>query len=142
MKNNKLFLDDIRSPKDAINLIPTDFNKLYWEDDWDIVRNYDEFVQYIEVNGVPDFVSFDHDLADEHYNDLFSDKNWFNDDSKVELTYQEYKEKTGLECAKFLVEYCADEGYLIPQYLVHSANTVGKKNIESFLENAKKHLKI
>lgn len=67
MKNNKLFLDDIRIPKDAINLIPSSFNKFYWENDWDVVKNYNEFVQYIEVNGVPEFVSFDHDLADFHY---------------------------------------------------------------------------
>ena len=67
MKNNKLFLDDIRIPKDAINLVPSSFNKFYWENDWDIVKNYDEFVQYIEVNGVPKFVSFDHDLSDFHY---------------------------------------------------------------------------
>jgi hypothetical protein len=142
MKNGKLFLDDFRNPKDAINLVPTKFNKSYWGDDWDIVRNYDEFVQYIKDNGVPEFVSFDHDLADEHHNDLFSDKNWFLDDSKIELAYQEYKEKTGLECAKFLVDYCVDENQSLPEYLVHSANPVGKKNIEGYLENSKKHLNI
>ena len=142
MKNSKLFLDDIRIPKDAITLIPTNFNKFYWENDWDIVRSYDEFVQYVETNGVPEFVSFDHDLADEHYNDLFSDKNWSKDDPNVELAYEEYKEKTGLDCAKFLVEYCADENQPLPEYLVHSANPAGKKNIESFLENAKKHLSL
>ena len=67
MKNNKLFLDDIRIPKDAINLIPTNFNRFYWENDWDIVRNYDEFVLHIEMNGVPEFVSFDHDLGEISY---------------------------------------------------------------------------
>jgi len=30
----------------------------------------------------------------------------------------------------------------IPDYYVHSANPVGKKNIEGFLENAKKHLAV
>ncbi len=64
MKNNKLFLDDIRIPKDAITLIPSSFNKFYWENDWDVVRNYDEFIQYLEVNGAPEFISFDHDLGD------------------------------------------------------------------------------
>jgi len=142
MKNNKLFLDDFRIPKDAINLVPTILNKFYWENDWDIVTNYDDFVEYIEVNGVPEFVSFDHDLDDEHYNDLFSDKNWVKDDSDIELMYNEYKEKTGLECAKFLVEYCVDKKVPLPEYIVHSANPAGKKNIESYLENAKKHLSL
>ena len=58
------------------------------------------------------------------------------------LDYDNIKEKTGLDCAKFLVEYCADENQPLPEYLVHSANPVGKKNIESFLENAKKHLSL
>jgi hypothetical protein len=140
MKNNKLFLDDIRIPKDAINLIPTDFNKLYWEDDWDIVRNYDEFVQYIEVNGVPEFVSFDHDLADFHYD--FKPEDYENMSEDEMIMKFGSMEKTGLDCAKFLVEYCADENIALPDYLVHSANPAGKENIEKFLENAKKHLKI
>ena len=53
---NKLFLDDLRIPKDAIGLVPDKHNKFYWENDWDVVKNYDEFVNYIETNGVPKFV--------------------------------------------------------------------------------------
>ena len=67
MKNNKLFLDDIRIPKDAIGLVPDKYNQFYFSNDWEIVTNYDDFVEYIELNGVPKFVSFDHDLADFHY---------------------------------------------------------------------------
>lgn len=116
--------------------------RIYWEGDWDIVRNYDQFVKYIEENGLPDLISFDHDLADEHYNDLFSDKNWVKDDNDIELSYGEYKEKTGLECAKWLVDYCSDNNKKLPEFMVHSANPVGKKNIESYLNNAKKNLKL
>ena len=39
----KLFLDDIRIPKDAIGLVSPNLNQFYWEDDWNIVRNYYEF---------------------------------------------------------------------------------------------------
>lgn len=137
MKNNKLFLDDVRSPKDAIGLVPSNLNKFYWENDWDVVRNYDEFVQYIEVNGVPEFVSFDHDLGDTAMAEYFN-----NVASKKIINYDNIKEKTGLDCAKFLVEYCADENVPLPEHIVHSANPVGKQNIESFIENAKKHLEI
>jgi hypothetical protein len=137
MKNNKLFLDDVRSPKDAIGLVPDKHNKFYWENDWDVVRNYDEFVQYLEVNGAPEFVSFDHDLGDTAMDEYFR-----NVATKGTLDYDNIKEKTGLDCAKFLVEYCADENQPLPEYLVHSANPVGKKNIELFLENAKKHLSL
>ena len=136
----KLFLDDIRIPKDAIGLVPSNLNQLYWENDWSIVRNYTEFCDYIQKYGLPDFVSFDHDLADDHYNDLFSDENWSKSDSDVVLKYDEYKEKTGYECAKWLVDWCLENEKQFPDFIVHSANPVGKKNIESYLNNAKKHL--
>ena len=137
MKNCKLFLDDVRSPKDAIGFVPDKHNKFYWENDWDVVRNYDEFVQYLEVNGAPEFVSFDHDLGDTAMDEYFR-----NVATKGTLDYDNIKEKTGFDCAKFLVEYCMDENQPLPEYLVHSANPVGKKNIELFLENAKKHLSL
>ena len=119
----KLFLDDIRNPKAAAGLAPQ-FAQLYLQD-WDIVRNYAEFVDYIQTNGIPDLISFDHDLADEHYQGV----------SDVE-----YSEKTGLDCAKWLVDFCMDGGLKLPQYIVHSANPAGSKNIQSYLDNAKKHL--
>ena len=137
MKNNKLFLDDVRSPKDAIGLVPDKHNKFYWENDWDVVKDYNEFVLYIETNGVPKFVSFDHDLGDTAMDEYFR-----NVATKGTLDYDIIKEKTGFDCAKFLVEYCMDENQPLPEYLVHSANPVGKKNIESYLENAKKHLSL
>ena len=134
---SKLFLDDIRIPKDAIGLVPDKHNKFYWENDWDVVKNYDEFVNYIETNGVPEFVSFDHDLGDTAMDEYFR-----NVATNGTLDYDNIEEKTGLDCAKFLVEYCADKNQPLPEYLVHSANPAGKENIEKFLENAKKHLNI
>jgi hypothetical protein len=136
----KLFLDDIRIPKDAIGLVPPHLNQFYWKDDWNIVRSYSEFCDYVQKFGLPDFVSFDHDLADDHYNDLFSDENWKKNDSDIVLKYDEYKEKTGYECAKWLVDWCLENEKKLPDFIVHSANPVGKKNIESYLTNAKKHL--
>jgi hypothetical protein len=136
----KLFLDDIRIPKDAIGLVPSHLNQFYWKDDWNIVRSYSEFCDYVQKFGLPDFVSFDHDLADDHYNDLFSDENWKKNDSDIVLKYDEYKEKTGYECAKWLVDWCLENEKKLPDFIVHSANPVGKKNIESYLTNAKKHL--
>ena len=121
----KLVLDDLRLPKDAIGLVPDVMNQFYWSNDWIVVRNFWEFCNYIQKFGLPDYVSFDHDLADEHYTHI--------DDS-------DYKEKTGYECAKWLVDYCFDNGKSLPDYWVHSANPTGKQNIISYLENAKKHL--
>lgn len=51
----KLFLDDIRT----IEMV---YNKSV-ECEFDIVRTYEDFVTYITVNGLPNFISFDNDLA-------------------------------------------------------------------------------
>ena len=127
----KLFLDDIRQPRDACYIVLNP--KIYWDEDWHVVRNYVEFCQWINRNGLPDLVSFDHDLADIHYEVDFAD---WNDMTADQLGVEE----TGLDCAKWMVEYCLDNGFALPECLVHSANPVGKKNIQMYLDNAKKHL--
>ena len=128
----KLFLDDIRQPKDAINLVPSHLNKMYWEQDWHVVKDYKEFVKWISFYGVPDLISFDHDLADIHYEVDYNDWELSSDQLGVE--------ETGLDCAKWLVDYCFDNGHKLPEYIVHSANPAGRKNIQSYLDNANKHL--
>ena len=104
----KLYLDDIRVPK---------------TDGWDIVRTYEDFVEWITKNGIPDEVSFDHDLAEINY-----------DPSTFTETFK-YYEKTGYDAAKWLCEYCWTNGLPIPKYNVHSANPVGRDNILQLLKN-------
>ena len=87
-----LYLDDIRQT-------PENFERVY---------DYDEFVNFINKNGVPEFISFDHDLGEG---------------------------KTGFDCAKFLVEFCLDNGVSDINFQVHSQNPVGKENIEKLLAN-------
>lgn len=121
-----LFLDDERFPKQVTWLnLPAQ--------DWKIVRSYDEFVKFIEKNGVPVFVSFDHDLNDEHYR-----QSMYNPDRHYNLYYPLFKEKTGFHCAKWLVEYCLDNGHKIPEYLAHTMNPIGKENIISIMEQGKR----
>jgi hypothetical protein len=95
-------------------------------------------VQHIEKNGVPGFVSFDHDLADFHYE--YTPEDYENMTEEEMVTKFGSMEKTGLDCARFLFEYCEIKGEPIPEYLVHSANPIGKENIQKFLENAKKFI--
>jgi hypothetical protein len=134
MKMVNLFLDDIRMPCDVSGYITNVFLKgFYCYTDFIIVRNYDEFKEHIEKNGVPDFISFDHDLADEHYSpDMYRGPEIYN------KNYDVFKERTGLDCAKFLVEYCMDNKITLPRFLVHSMNPTGKLNIESYLSNFEK----
>ncbi len=109
-----LYLDDIRKP-----------NSMIFDDGipWVVVRSYDQFVKIINGNGMPSFISFDHDISIEHYS---------------ESDYSKVKEKTGFHCAQFLIEYCEQHNLPLPNYQVHSLNPVGKENIISLLESYKK----
>jgi hypothetical protein len=104
----KLFLDDMRKAPDFT---------------WDVARCFDDFVKYITLHGVPDVISFDHDLADQHYAS--------EDQYGRPIPYNEYTEKTGYDCAKWLIE----RGELPKNYIVHSLNPVGAQNIK-FVMNA------
>ena len=109
----KLYLDDVRIPQ---------------TEGWTIVRNYDDFVKWVEENGLPDVVSFDHDLAEVHY-----------DPSTWRQSFV-YHEKTGYDAAKWICEYCWGNGLPLPDWNVHSANPVGRDNIISLLQNFQKKL--
>ena len=95
-----------------------------------VVRSYKEFVDYIVKRGLPKLISFDHDLADAHYEQCNGDF----------INYDELEEKTGYHCAKWLVNYGMDNGYIqLPDFMIHSMNDVGGKNIYSLLFNYEKH---
>ena len=108
MKYN-LFLDDVRDPNKFLDDTRT----------WVVVRNYNQFTETIEKQGLPDFISFDHDLADEHYG--------------ARLEYEKFKEKTGYDCARWLIEYCMKTNQALPLWQVHSMNPVGRMNINMVL---------
>ena len=127
-----LFLDDIRIPADVEKYFnPIQYRELFRKFDWIIVRNYDEFVRTIKTKGVPNTVSFDHDLADEHY----APKEIWEFPEQVEKRIDNFKEKTGYDCALFLLDYCRGSGDLGPKLvLCHSMNPVGKKKILELFE--------
>lgn len=113
-----LFLDDERSPSQAGVYMK---NNLYFDLTWIIVRDYNAFVKVILEKGMPVLVSFDHDLADIHYNP----KTW--------TANFKYKEKTGKDCAIWLVNHCMDTGKEFPKWYVHSMNPVGGPSIASYI---------
>lgn len=128
-----LFLDDIRVPYTVFEY--TGLNFYFSNNHWHIVRNYEQFVQYIEQNGLPEFISFDHDLADSHYtpphlwDDYEASKKWQDE--------QVHTEKTGYDCAMFLVEYCVQNKNKIPNWYTHSLNPVGKDKIDNLMRTAR-----
>ena len=118
-----LFLDDIRVPSD-VTWVEIPINQHY-----SVVRSYKEFVDLITLRGLPKYICYDHDLADSHYgHGLRGDQ----------IPYDSYKEKTGYDCAKWLVNECMIKGVKHPPYIVHSMNPVGKQNIISYVESYNK----
>lgn len=106
MITKRIFLDDLRDCKYA-NPCAT-------------IRTYDNLVDHVLIHGIPEFISFDHDLAD------------FDENGK---------ERTGYDVAKFLIEYMMDNNIQVRfEYVVHSANPVGSENIKSIIENYFKHI--
>ena len=95
-----MFIDDERYPPDDGR-------------DWVIARNNKEVLSSLINKGMPSFISFDNDLAEE-----------------IE----------GYDIAKLLVSLDMDEdsGYSFPKnfdYYVHSQNPIAKDNIIGYLEN-------
>ena len=71
------------------------------------VKTYEEFCSHLENNGLPDIVCFDHDLG---------------------------TEKSGLDCARYLVNYCQKHTLDIPQHDIQTSNVVGKDHIRSLMD--------
>lgn len=111
-----IFLDDERFPDVAYRL--TGIPELL-ELDWEIARTFDEFVNLVEANkGNIDAVSFDHDLAILSY-DPITQKQSFR-----------YLDKTGLDCAMYLVE----RDIKIKRYFIHSQNKDERHKIKDALD--------
>jgi hypothetical protein len=103
---------------------------------WVIVRTYTEFVNCITKYGVPKLgIAWDHDLNDADYAEYHRAHS-----SDKTINYNNIKERTGYHCAQFLAEHCISNNIPIPEYYVHSMNYMGKQNIISVLESAKKVL--
>ena len=82
----RIYLDDVRTPVDI--------------DNWTVVRSYDEFVNKVEEIGLSNIkmISLDHDLGDTAMNEYFN-----NVSPNYKLDYNNIQEKTGYDCAKWLV---------------------------------------
>jgi|ERR1035437_1143634 hypothetical protein len=100
----RAYLDDIREK-------PSSFDILW--------RSYEEAIGYCLENGVPLYISFDHDLG---YGNI-ADGEIFG--------------KTGMDFIKWLVEQDINmNGKFIPacfDYDIHSANPVGAENMDRYL---------
>lgn len=100
--NTCIWLDDFRSPNQKLYKI---YKQVV------TIKNYDDFISFINTKGLPECICFDHDLGEG---------------------------KTGYDCAKFLVDYCIKHNCDLPDYYSQSDNIVGKTNILQLLDRYKK----
>lgn len=122
-----LWLDDIRNPLENDWLT---FSPIEQPFDCVWVKSYPEFTDWINKNGLPDGICFDHDLGMD-----VAIKAREKGMSKRKSRQLKQLEKTGYDCAKWLVEYCMDNNLKLPKYNIQSANPVGKENIDGLLQS-------
>lgn len=112
----KIYLDDIQTPLSS---------------EWIVCRSFVEFVAVVssefgsyETPTVCDLeITFDHDLATDHYQ---FDFDRLRDDPNMTDC-----EKSGYDCAKWLI----GRNIILKTFWVHSANPVGTLNILYLLNN-------
>ena len=120
----KIYLDDVRVPI---------------ENDWIVCRDYYEFMERIGEIGIENIeeISLDHDLGesamDEYYRNVATNNI---------LNYNNIDEKTGYDCAKWLVELSMDSCIPLPLIYVHSANPIGSLNIINYINGYLRYQKL
>jgi len=136
-KTYNLFLDDIRQPKDCLTYT---HEPRYGTREWEVVRSHDEFISNVTRNWAegkfPELVSFDHDLADEHY-----DPAMYHGVEAYNAKSVKFDTPTGNETAKWFVQFCIDQSIELPECLVHSMNPAGKQRIKSTLQDYERYIK-
>lgn len=98
----KLYLDDFRTPDN---------------DEFIIVRSYQDAVEFVCKNGIPNYISFEYYLG--------------YDNEGIALP-------SGYLFAKWLVEMDIEGVYCFPKefnFKVHSSNLIGRNKINSLLNN-------
>jgi hypothetical protein len=117
-----IYLDDVRTPTQGVG----DDNQ-----PWVVVRSYDEFVEKVNEIGLENIqsISLDHDLGDTAVSE------WKNNVyHNYKLDYDNITEKTGYDCAKWLVEQWMDNKPVVT-VMTHSANAIGSANIMGYINN-------
>lgn len=90
---------------------------------WDVVLDLAQFATYVDEHEVTDLVSLDHDLNDQHYQQLAL--------HGEDAVY----EGSGLDCVVYMIE----NSWLPETVVVHTMNPWGRVNMVNSLEAAGYH---
>jgi hypothetical protein len=120
-----IYLDDTRTPLSSNN------EWVDWNPEWTVVRSYDEFVNKVNEIGLENIeqISLDHDLDRTAMNEWL-----YNTVKNYTINYDNIKEKTGYDCAKWLVEQWK-KGKPVVTVVTHSANAIGSANIMGYINH-------
>lgn len=106
----RIFLDDLRKIHD---IYPNDV-----EDSWVVIRNPENFKDYVRMSLI--------------YGDIISEMSFDHDLGICE---------NGYDLIKWFCDFCIENNIKnLPEIHVHSANPVGRKNIESYVASFKKYI--
>jgi len=111
MRELYLYVDDSRIPLDS---------------KWIVAKDYYEFTKILDEKGLESFkiISLDHDLGDtakeEFHTNVFIN---------AILEYDNIIEKTGMDCAKYMIDMSMDSNVPLPKIFIHSANPIGAANM-------------
>jgi hypothetical protein len=104
--NYKMYLDDLRIPKEPYTLGSEEVK----DDHWVVIRSSQEAIDYVIANGPPQEISFDHDLG--------------GNDTSIQFIKW---------LINYTMDYPLIQ---FPQrFAVHSANPVGAENIRCMMNN-------
>lgn len=114
-----LFLDDERMPyssnKDVKSAFGVTKDSIYYTENWEVVRTYEEFITYVGANGIPSRISFDYDLH------------------KAEV-------KNGLDALQWILSKCIELNVKFPEIYFHTANNEGRAAMMNLLELVSKNI--
>lgn len=124
MDNTRIYLDDIRTPI---------------EEDWIVCRDYNDFVKCVSEVGLDNIsmISLDHDLGETAIREYFK-----NVRTNYILDYANIHEKTGYDCAKWIVDESINTDITLPLIMTHSANPIGSANIIGYINNYLKNKRL
>jgi hypothetical protein len=130
MNKKLIWLDDTRRP--TADMPMNIFTDIFGKGDVDTIwiQSFSDFVEEIHTNGVPDYISFDYDLAlPNHLKRVQGGL------SKRKSRKLKAYEKNGYDCAKFLGDFCTENHIRFPIYFIHSENKQGKAEIDNIIRD-------
>jgi len=111
----KLFIDDLRMPFDTWDMSQKEIQDQLDREGWVVVKTSAEAIDWLKQNGIPEFITFDHDLGIPSMGQY----------------------DTVIPIINFIIDSVLNGTLKLPDnftYQIHSGNPVGRENIKGKLD--------